>query len=525
MAGPSPAGRSHGGARRGRRPGAVALGARSRRPPRATAGPAAGRRPHRRGHAHVLRGRGHHLAPRRRARHRVDRPAARHPAAVAAACRTRALLAGLVGETVGETVGVTVGEPGETAAGDGAAARMFLLVRRGPPAGGGLSAHGQAHRAPDARWPDADEPRADGHGADPRRGRPPGRLVRGRTGDGTATMTPSDRRAAIQRIAAALHAFDDDLLRQLDAVVAAPIDVPVPDDVGGGLSRRQAIGGGTALVVLALAAAKSLAMLRASSGTVGEDAAVGAALGDRAGIDDDGVDGVDGGEPLLELYRMLRAENLDAEARTALDALAPSLGNAVDTAKGLAGGLDRVAAGLAAAEGALAPLRDGAARAETVLAQLAAALARVAEAAPGPGDVPLLPGGLVDEAQAAAERIGGWLAEAAGALPFGVGDGLRARLEAVRQVIVLVPETLAAVDGALLGPLRAQWLPADGAPGIGIESGLFEPLHDGVLDNGLALVAAAAELAAWRAGTEAELAAMIARRADTLRRIEAAEGG
>ncbi|MCC7019987.1 MAG: hypothetical protein IT332_09545 [Ardenticatenales bacterium] len=336
-------------------------------------------------------------------------------------------------------------------------------------------------------------------------------------------MTPSDRRAAIQRIAAALHAFDDDLLRQLDAVVAAPIDVPVPDDVGGGLSRRQAIGGGTALVVLALAAAKSLAMLRASSGTVGEDAAVDAALGDRAGIDDDGV--VDGGEPLLELYRMLRAENLDAEARAALDALAPSLGDAVDTAKGLAGGLDRVAAGLAAAEGALAPLRDGAARAETVLAQLAAALARVAEAAPGPGDVPLLPGGLADEAQAAAERIGGWLAEAAGVLPFGVGDGLRARLEAVRQVIALVPETLAAVDGALLGPLRAQWLPADGAPGIGIEAGLFEPLHDGVLDNGLALVAAAAELAAWRAGTEAELAAMIGRRADVLRRIEAAEGG
>lgn len=331
-------------------------------------------------------------------------------------------------------------------------------------------------------------------------------------------MTPSDRRAAIQRIAAALHAFDDDLLRQLDAVVAAPIDVPVPDDVGGGLSRRQAIGGGTALVVLALAAAKSLAMLRASSGTVGEDAAVGAALGDRAGIDG-------GGEPLLELYRMLRAENLDAEARAALDALAPSLGNAVDTAKGLAGGLDRVAAGLAAAEGALAPLRDGAARAETVLAQLAAALARVAEAAPGPGDVPLLPGGLADEAQAAAERIGGWLAEAAGALPFGVGDGLRARLEAVRQVIALVPETLAAVDSALLGPLRAQWLPADGAPGAGIEAGLFEPLHDGVLDSGFALVAAAAELAAWRAGTEAELAAMIARRADTLRRIEAAEGG
>ena len=345
-------------------------------------------------------------------------------------------------------------------------------------------------------------------------------------------MTPSDRRAAIQRISAALHAFDDDLLRQLDAVVAAPIDAPVPDAVGGGLSRRRAIGGGTALVVLALAAAKSLAMLRASGGAVGADAAVGAALGDGTGIDAAldaalgdraGVDG--GGEPLLALYRTLLAENLDGEARTALDALAPSLGSVVDTAKGLAGGLDRVAAGLATAEGALAPLRDGAARAETVLAQLAAALARVAEAAPGLGDVPLLPGGLAADAQAAAERIGGWLAEAGGALPFGVGDGLRARLEAVRQVIALVPETLTAVDGALLGPLRAQWLPADGAPGVGIEAGLFGPLHDGVLDNGLALVAVAAELAGWRAGTEAELAAMIARRADTLRRIEAAEGG
>ena len=47
-------------------------------------------------------------------------------------------LAGLVGETAGESVGESVGE---TAAGDGAAARTFLLVRRGPPAGGGLSAH------------------------------------------------------------------------------------------------------------------------------------------------------------------------------------------------------------------------------------------------------------------------------------------------------------------------------------------------------------------------------------------------
>ncbi|MCC7019986.1 MAG: hypothetical protein IT332_09540 [Ardenticatenales bacterium] len=47
-------------------------------------------------------------------------------------------LAGLVGEAAGEAGGETAGE---TAAGDGAAARMFLLVRRGPPAGGGLSAH------------------------------------------------------------------------------------------------------------------------------------------------------------------------------------------------------------------------------------------------------------------------------------------------------------------------------------------------------------------------------------------------
>lgn len=203
------------------------------------------------------------------------------------------------------------------------------------------------------------------------------------------------------------------------------------------LSRRQAIGGGVGVAALAVTSARWLA-----DACVAGDAPAGGA---RAALDIAGA---------------------DPEARAAM---AKPVGDVIVAAKALAGGIGSVGVGLAAAEGALAPLRDGVARTEMLLGQLEAALA----------DIGLGIGQDRDEALAA----------------------LQAQEPDMRHVIALLLETLSAVRDGLLGPLRASWLPDDGAatPAAGIEAGLFDPLHRRVLEPGAALVAAAGSLAtAWR---------------------------
>lgn len=165
----------------------------------------------------------------------------------------------------------------------------------------------------------------------------------------------------------------------------------------------------------------------------------------------------EGGAPAASAAGAVPGAAPDGAARARL---AAPVGDVIDAAKVLSAGLTVVAGGLAAAEGALAPLRDGVARSETLLAQLEAALADL-------------------------------------------GVDVEAQAPAVRHLFALLSETIEAVRDGLLEPLRASWLPDDGsaAPAVGIEAGLFDPLHRRVLEPGAALVAAAAALSqAWRDG-------------------------
>lgn len=319
-------------------------------------------------------------------------------------------------------------------------------------------------------------------------------------------MDARARAACLRRIGDRLRGFDDALLAQIDAALGDAADDGAGADALGGdarhaasaaeaagvardaagdsgrvdaawprpaaavppsagaLSRRQAVGGGLGLAVLALATARWLA------GAC--DAAPDQAAGDGDGGDQGAAAG-GGAGPLAPLAAPIAA--------------------VVAAAKALAAGLAAADAQLAAAEGALPPLRDGAARVETLLPQLEAAVADLVAAA---GAAPPA------DARARADAVGAALADLVARRPFGRDAAAAGELEAVRRVVVLVPALLDAVGTAFIDPLRAAWLPAagQGAAADGGLAALFDTLHRRVLEPGRTVAAAAGDLAAaWRA--------------------------
>lgn len=160
-------------------------------------------------------------------------------------------------------------------------------------------------------------------------------------------------------------------------------------------------------------------------------------------------------QQVITLYQQMEAAELDDRVMAGLTPLNLAL-LALGTARGLLQAGVNQAAGLLAGIELQAPvIAEGLLWLETQINQLAATLQAFEDTLSG----------LVEPVKPVAQQIGDFIGQVLDILPFGVGQNIRAGLEAIGLILTHIPELVGSINTMLITPLR-QWISVDSDKGL-----------------------------------------------------------
>ncbi len=192
-------------------------------------------------------------------------------------------------------------------------------------------------------------------------------------------------------------------------------------------------------------------------------------------------------QQVITLYQQMEAAGLDDRVMAGLTPLNLAL-LALQTARALLQTGVNQAAGLLAGIELQSPIiADGLLWLEIQISQLAATLQSLEDALSG----------LVEPVKPIAEQIGDFIGQVLDALPFGVGQNIRAGLEAIGAILTHIPELVNSINTLVITPLR-QWISPEADKGLvaevvrPISANLIAPAQ-AMVDNTAALEATFSE--------------------------------
>lgn len=209
-------------------------------------------------------------------------------------------------------------------------------------------------------------------------------------------------------------------------------------------------------------------------------------------------------QQVVALYEQMEAVGLDDVVSTGISPVSLSL-LAIAAARGLLQAGVQEAAGLLATVEVQAPaIANGLLWLETQVNVLATALQGLEDALAS----------IVEPVQPVAQQIGEFIDRVLDVLPFGVGENIRAGLQAVGAILTHIPELVASINPLVITPLR-QWVSPEEDAGLVAE--VIQPISTNLVNPAQRLVDDTAALEdTFNTGFKAPVESAIAARA-TLR--------
>ncbi|GAB4570647.1 MAG: hypothetical protein Kow0077_05250 [Anaerolineae bacterium] len=172
---------------------------------------------------------------------------------------------------------------------------------------------------------------------------------------------------------------------------------------------------------------------------------------------------------VIRLYKALEAINLDGLVADGLTPLEAALLALVGTRALLESGIRQAAAALAGIELQAPAIADGLRWLEEQIAALAETLQRLEDALST----------IFEPVQPITQQITAFVDRVLTLLPFGVGDNIRAGLEAIGAILTHIPELVASINPLFITPLR-EWISPDDESG-GLVGNVVTPISQNLI--------------------------------------------
>ncbi len=160
-------------------------------------------------------------------------------------------------------------------------------------------------------------------------------------------------------------------------------------------------------------------------------------------------------QQVLDLYQQLEAVRLDDAIAAGMTPVGAALLAIQGGRSLLTLGVEQAAALLATIEAQSPGIANGLLWLEDQVSGLAAALQDLEDALSA----------IVEPVAPVAQQIGDFIGQVLDLLPFGVGEQIRAGLEAIAAILTHIPELVASINPMILTPLR-QWVSPEGEGGL-----------------------------------------------------------
>ncbi|MFC1960541.1 hypothetical protein ACFLYO_07515, partial [Chloroflexota bacterium] len=174
-------------------------------------------------------------------------------------------------------------------------------------------------------------------------------------------------------------------------------------------------------------------------------------------------------QQVITLYDQMEAAELDNIVQAGLGPVGAAL-LTLQTGRGFVqAGLEQAAALLATVEVQAPTIANGLIWLENQVNMLAGALQRLEDALST----------IVEPVQPVAQQIGDFIGKILDLLPFGVGDNIKAGLEATAAILTHIPELVASINPQIITPLR-QWTSPDD-PEKGLVAEVVRPISENLI--------------------------------------------
>jgi hypothetical protein len=186
-------------------------------------------------------------------------------------------------------------------------------------------------------------------------------------------------------------------------------------------------------------------------------------------------------QQVIALYEQMEATGLDNAVISGLSPVALALLTVATGRSLLTTGIQQAATRLATVEVQSPAIANGLLWLEDQINRLSSALQELEDSLSG----------LVEPVKPIAQQIGEFIGQVLDMLPFGVGQNIRAGLEAIAALLTHIPELVASINAQIITPLR-QWVSPDEDKGLvaevvrPISTNLINPAQ-GMVDSTSAL--------------------------------------